>query len=176
MYDEFGKMTLDDINRKAEELINAADEEAVKRLAKENGIPIEYVTTYIDGESDELCNDVMDAACGRIDIEADDIGAEEYMDDWANYIRGLIMEKDGFADVVMDPKKSFIGCVGELAAYAVMHAEPVPPEIINAMKAAVTDAQLKKLHLEKRHLDYTKIGMPGIGTAKRLIRAYYEEA
>lgn len=176
MYDEFGKMTLKDINRKAEELINAADEEAVKRLAKENGIPVEYVTTYLDGESDELCNDVIDAAIARIDIEADDIGAEEIMEDWANYVRSLVMDREEIAHAVMNPEKSIAGCFGTLAAWSIMHAEPAPPEVIEAIDKAVTDAQLKKLHMERRHVQWTKIGMPGIGTAKRLIRAYYEEA
>jgi hypothetical protein len=157
------------------ELANEGDEVALGRLAAENGIPMDSVKAYMNMESDYLCEDVTDAALGRIDIEADDIGAEEIMGDWADYIRSLIMDKEEFARKVMNPKKSFIGCVGQLAVYSVMHAEPVPKEIINAMKAAVTDAQLKKLHLEKRHLDYTKIGMPGIGTAKRIIRSYYEE-
>lgn len=176
MYEEFGKMTLDELNRKAEELINNADEEAVKRLANENGIPVEYVTTYLDGDSDELCSDVIDAACGRIDIEADDIGAEEIMEDWANYIRSLVMDREDIAYAVMNPKKSFAGCVGHLAAWSIMHAEPAPPEVIKAIDKAVTDAQLKKLHMERRHVQWTKIGTPGIGTAKRIIRAYYEEA
>ena len=175
MFDEFGKLTLDELNAKAEELSNEGDEVALGRLAAENGIPMDSVKAYMNMESDYLCEDVTDAALGRIDIEADDIGAEEIMGDWADYIRSLIMDKEEFARKVMNPKKSFIGCVGQLAVYSVMHAEPVPKEIINAMKAAVTNAQLKKLHLEKRHLDYTKIGMPGIGTAKRIIRSYYEE-
>lgn len=175
MFDEFGRLSLDELNAKAEELSNAGDEVALGRLAAENGIPMDSVKAYMNMESDYLCEDVTDAALGRIDIEADDIGAEEIMGDWADYIRSLIMDKEEFARKVMNPQKSFIGCVGQLAVYSVMHAEPVPKEIIEAMKAAVTNEQLKKLHLEKRHLDYTKIGMPGIGTAKRLIRAYYEE-
>ena len=54
-----------------------------------------------------------------------------------------------------------------------MHAEPAPPEVIKAIDKAVTDAQLQKLHMERRHVQWTKIGMPGIGTAKKLIREYY---
>ena len=97
------------------------------------------------------------------------------MGDWADYIRSLVLDNEDIARAVMDRERSFIGCVGKLAVYSIMHAEPAPPEIIKAMKDAVTDAQLKKLHMEKRHIEYTKIGMPGMGTAKRLIREYYGE-
>ena len=175
MYDEFGKMDLDGINTRAEELANAGDNDAVYRLAKENGLPEDLASMYIEGETDYLCEDVTDAALGRIDIEADDIGAEEIMGDWADYIRSLIMDRESVALAVMDPKKSFVDCVGKLTVYSMMHAEPAPPEIIKEMKAAVTDVQLKKLNMQKNHLDYTKIGMPGMGTAKRLIREYYGE-
>ena len=175
MFDEFGKMDLGGLNAKAEELANAGDNEAVRRLAKENGLPDDLVTMYLEGETDLLCEDLSDAAISRIDIEANDIGAEEIMGDWADYIRSLIIDSEDVAAAVMDPEKSFIGCVGKLTVYAIMHAEPAPTEIIKAMKDSVTDAQLKKLHMEKRHIEYTKIGMPGMGTAKRLIREYYGE-
>ena len=175
MYDEFGKMDLFGINRKAEELANAGRNDDVFRLAKENGLPGDLASMYIEGETDFLCEDITDAALGRIDIEADDIGAEEIMGDWADYIRSLVLDNEDIARAVMDRERSFIGCVGKLAVYSIMHAEPAPPEIIKAMKDAVTDAQLKKLHMEKRHIEYTKIGMPGMGTAKRLIREYYGE-
>ena len=176
MYDEFGKMDLNGINAKAEELANAGDNEAVIRLAKENGIPEELASMYIEGETYYMCENVTDAALCRIDVEADNIiGAEEIMGDWADYIRSLIMDRESVALAVMDPKKSFVDCVGKLTVYSIMHAEPAPPEIIKAMKDAVTDTQLKKLHMEKRHIEYTKIGMPGMGTAKRLIREYYGE-
>lgn len=175
MFDEFGKLTLDELNAKAEELSNEGDEVALGRLAAENGIPMDYVKAYMNMESDYFCEDVTDAALGRIDIEADDIGAEEIMGDWADYIRSLIMDKEEFARAVMNPEKSFAGCVGTLAAWSIMHAEPAPPEVIKAIDKAVTDAQLKKLHMERRHVQWTKIGMPGIGTAKRIIRSYYEE-
>ena len=122
MYDEFGKMDLDGINRKAEELVNAGDNEAVIRLAKENGLPEDLASLYIEGETDYLCEDVTDAALGRIDIEADDIGAEEIMGDWADYIRSLIMDRESVAQAVMDRKKSFVDCVGKLTVYSIMHA------------------------------------------------------
>lgn len=175
MFDEFGKLTLDELNAKAEELSNEGDEVALGRLAAENGIPMDSVKAYMNMESDYLCEDVTDAALGRIDIEADDIGAEEIMGDWADYVRSIVIDSEAMARAVMNPEKSFAGCVGTLAAWSIMHAEPAPPEVIKAIDKAVTDAQLKKLHMERRHVQWTKIGMPGIGTAKRIIRSYYEE-
>lgn len=173
MFDTYGKLSLEELNQKAEELINAGDEVGLHRLAKENGIQKEIEQIYVDGDSDYLCEDAVDAALARIDIEADDIGAEEIMGDWADYVRSLIMDSEEMAEKVMDPEKSFAGCVGTLAAWSIMHAEPAPPEVIKVIDKAVTDAQLQKLHMERRHVQWTKIGMPGIGTAKKLIREYY---
>ena len=173
MFEEFGKLSLEGLNAKAEELANAGDEVALGRLANENGIPMDAVKAYLQGDSDYLCEDAADAAFARIDIEADDIGAEEIMGDWADYVRSLVIDSEAMARAVMNPEKSFAGCVGTLAAWSIMHAEPAPPEVIKAIDKAVTDAQLKKLHMERRHVQWTKIGMPGIGTAKKLIREYY---
>lgn len=173
MFDEFGRMDLDGINARAEELANAGNGDGVRQLAGENGLPDDLVTAYLEGDTDYLCEDVTDAALGRIDIEADDLGAEEIMGDWADYVRALVMDSEKMAAAVMDPGKSFAGCVGTLAAWSIMHAEPAPSEVIKAIDKAVTDAQLKKLHMERRHVQWTKIGMPGIGTAKKLIREYY---
>ena len=172
MYDNYGKMTLEGINAKAEELANAGDLDGLGILARENGIGW-MAQPYADGESDYLCEDITDAALARIDIEADDLGAEEIMGDWADYVRALVMDSEDVANAVMNPKKSLVGCIGGLAAYGIMHAEPAPPEIIEAIDKAVTPTQLKKLHMDRRHIQYTKIGMPGIGTAKKLIREYY---
>ncbi|MGX8704286.1 MAG: hypothetical protein ACSW8H_07550 [bacterium] len=174
MFEKFGKMDLCGLNSKAEELLNAGETQEVRDLAAENGLA-DYAEAYIDGETDYLCEDVMDAALARIDLEADDLGAEEIMGDWADYIRSLIVDSDEFTEKVMQPEKSFKGCVGVLAGYSITHAEPLDQDIIKAMDKAVTDAQLKKLGLQRSHLKYTKIGMPGIATAKRLIREYYEE-
>ena len=173
MFDEFGKLSLDELNAKAEELSNEGDEVALGRLAAENGIPMDSVKAYMNMESDYLCEDVTDAALGRIDIEADDIGAEEIMGDWADYVRSIVIDSEAMARAVMNPEKSFAGCVGTLAGWSIMHAEPAPPEVIKAIDKAVTDAQLQKLHMERWHVQWTKIGMPGIGTAKKLIREYY---
>lgn len=177
MYEKFGKLSLEGLNAKAEELVNSGDMDGLRDLAEENGLrDVVDIDMYVGGETDRLCEDVMDAAMARIELEADDLGAEEIMGDWADYIKSLVMEHEKVAEQVMNPEKSFIGCVGVLAAYSITHAEPVPQEIIKAMDAAVTDAQLKKLGLQRNHLRYTKIGMPGIGTAKKLIRGYYAEA
>lgn len=173
MFEEFGRMSLADINRKAEELANKGDEEGLRRLASENRIPDELTTRYACGDEFYLCEDEQYAAALRIEIEADDLGAEEIMGDWVDYINRLIDEEDGVAENVMNPKKSLKGCIGELAAYSITHAEPLDKDIIKAIDKAVTDAQLKKLHMERRHLQYTKIGTPGLRTAKKIIRDYY---
>lgn len=173
MFERFGRFgTLDELNAKAEELFNASDMSGLLFLASENGLPKELAEAYAAGETPYFA-DVKLMAAGRIKIEADDMGAEEIMEDWADYIITLAEGSEKFASQVIGKGKSFIGCVGALAAYSVVHAENVPKEVIKAMEKAVTDEQLKKIGLQRQHLQYTKIGMPGMGTAKRLIRQYY---
>lgn len=174
MYERFGKLSIEGLNAKAEELVNGGDMDGLRELAAENGLG-ELVDMYAEGETDRLCEDVMDAALARLDLEADDLGAEELMGDWVDYLRSLVVESKTFAKEIMNPGKSLKGCIGRLAIWSITHAEPLDPEIIKEMWSAVTDAQLKKLHMQRSHLDYTKIGMPGIGTAKKLIREYYTE-
>lgn len=173
MYEEFGRLSFDQLNEMAEKLANQGDEDALRRLAAENRIDNLNVKLYLEGDTDALCEDILDAALSRLDVETDDLGAEEIMGDWADYIRSLVMDEEGMAEKVMDSGKTFKGCVGTLAAWSICHAEPLDKEIIKAMEHAVSDAQLKKLGMQRNHLQYTKLGIPGMGTAKRLIREYY---
>lgn len=174
MYDTYGKLSLEGLNAKAEELLNSGDVDGMYELARENMLE-SLADMYNEGETDYLCEDVMDAAMARLDLEADDLGAEELMGDWVDYLRSLVMENEDFAEKIMNPEKSLKGCVGVLAAWSITHAEPLDPDIIKAMDKAVTDTQLKKLKMQRSWIQYTKIGMPGMGTAKKLIREYYGE-
>lgn len=173
MYETYGKFrTLAEINAKAEELFNTGDLDGIRTLARENGIVEDYAELYIEGETPEF-TDIQMFAEGRIRAEADGLGVEELLEDWAEYVIFLIQEEKSFAWKVIEGEKTLVGCIGELAAYGIMHAEAAPKEVCDAINRAATDEQLRKLHMERRHIQYTKLGMPGMGTAKRLIRKYY---
>ena len=51
MFDKFGEMnSADEINELAENLLNEGDIDSLEAMAKENGIPMEYVLAYKEGE------------------------------------------------------------------------------------------------------------------------------
>ena len=65
MYDKFGEMSsYKEINELAENLANEGDVESLREMAKENGIPEDFVDLYLEGEIPKLCDDLI-AAVGK---------------------------------------------------------------------------------------------------------------
>ena len=69
MFDLFGNMdSAEEINKTAEGLKAEGDIENLKKLAEENGIPVEMAELYASGDIEEL-TDTMMAAVGKIETE-----------------------------------------------------------------------------------------------------------
>lgn len=69
MYDNMGEFnSAEEINAKADELLNAGDIEGIKTLCKENGIDEEFVELFRHGEIPILVDAQM-AAVGKLDME-----------------------------------------------------------------------------------------------------------
>lgn len=160
MFDKFGEFdSCEELNMCAEGLFNEGDMESLKIMAKENGIPEEYVQMYIEGETPELC-DPLTAALGKLDIEAADLKPEGIMLDWIEYIKGQCMDHDEMTAEVRRKGKSLKGCIGALLKWSFGHQKDIDKEII---KAAGVSARRVTL------------GIPDMGQAKHLIRGYYME-
>ena len=157
MYDKFGEFdSWEEINRAAEGQKAEGDEEALKELAKENGIDIEDAEDYFDGAIPELCTP-MTAALGKLDIEEADLKPKDIMEDWVNYIRTLCSSDSEVCRNVRKKGKSVKGCIGELLKWSFNHKHPVPEDI---KKAAGVTASVS-------------LGIPGIRTAHKIIKEYY---
>ena len=97
MYDKFGEMSsYKEINELAENLANEGDIESLREMAKENGIPEDFVELYLEGEIPKLC-DALIAAVGKLEVEAADLKLKGLMKDWVEYIKGLCMENEMIA-------------------------------------------------------------------------------
>ena len=73
MYDKFGEMSsYKEINELAENLMNEGDIESLREMAKENGIPEDFVELYLEGDIPDLC-DALTAAVGKLEVEAADL-------------------------------------------------------------------------------------------------------
>lgn len=155
MSKDFGEFkSVEELNLCAEGLKEEGDLESLKKLAKENGIDEEDAEDYFDGVFPEFTNALM-AAIGKIELERKELKLGEILDDWANYIKEETRENEKMAAGIM--KYSLSDCIAELLKYSYKHANPVPDAII---KAAGIGRQCS-------------LGMPGAGTAKKIIRDFY---
>lgn len=158
MFDKFGEMdSADEINELAENLLNEGDIDSLEAMAKENGIPMEYVLAYKEGEIPFICDD-MTAALGKIDVEAAELKPKEIMEDWVEYLRGQCMENELLAFNVRKKGKSLKGCIAALLMWSFKNQQTVDKDIIKA--AGVSAGKVT-------------LGIPGMARAKQIITDYY---
>ncbi len=158
MFDIFGEFnSCEEINESAEGLFNEGDVDALKTLAKENGIPEEIAQMYVEGDIPELCNAEM-AAVGKIDVEVEDLKPQEIMVDWIEYLKVQVMSGDEeLARNVRKKGKSLKGMIAALLKWSFGHQQQISQDIT---KAAGVNARVT-------------LGIPGMGRAKKIIREYY---
>ena len=157
MFDKFGEFNgVEELNEKAAELMVAKDYVSIKELAKENGIDIEDAEDYIDGVIDVLATPIT-AAFGKLDIESAELQPHEIMNDWISYIRITCQENKDMAEAVRRSDKSLKGCIAELLKWSFKNSKPVDGEILKACNINFK----------------VTLGIPGIGTAKKIIKEYY---
>lgn len=158
MYDIFGEMdSAEEINAAAEGLKNEGDKKNLLKLAAENGIDSAFVDMYLDGTMEELCCDAATAALGKIEVEAAVLNPVEIMADWVEYIKTLCGDDVEFARAVRRKEKSLIGCIGSLLKWSYKTRYKIDREIVKAAGISIS----------------VEMGIPGMGTAKKLIREYY---
>lgn len=158
MFDRFGEFdSAEEINETAVNLRREGDTESIKILAKENGIDEDVAEVFIEGTLLYLC-DNMTAAIGKLNIEEKDMKAKEIMADWADYIKARCFEDENMAKAVRRKDRSLKGCIGALLTWSFKNQIPVDKDIMKA--AGVTAGRCT-------------LGIPGIGTAKKIITEYY---
>ena len=100
MFEKFGEFdSAEELNRAAEAQLKQGDEEAVRKIAEENGLDPEDAQDYIDGFLPELCN-VKLAALGKLKVETNELQPAEIMADWCDYIRQRAVESTEVAAAV----------------------------------------------------------------------------
>lgn len=158
MFERFGEMeSAKEINELAVNLFNEGDVESLRVMATENGIPEVFVDLFCAGEIQELC-DPMTAALGKIEVESAELKPKEIMEDWVEYLKSQCMENELMAYSVRKKGKSLKGCIAALLKWSFENSKPIEKEFLQA--AGVTAGRVD-------------LGIPGMGTAKRIIREYY---
>lgn len=180
MFDKFGEFdTFEEINEKADELFNdsSVDSADIMELARENGIPEEIASAYLEGDVPFLC-DAATAAVGKIEIEREETALEGVLEDWISYIESECQEDEDLAMAVRRKDKSLKGCIAQLLLESLLNQKQVDADILKIVEQQVKERGInlkKECGMEPGWLRYTKLGFPGMGQAKKLIRAYYLE-
>ena len=158
MFEKFGEFdSCEEINELAINLSNEGDMDNIYALAQENGIPWEIAEMFITGDVPEIC-DAMTAAIGKIDVECVTLKPEEIMADWVEYIKACCFDHEEMARAVRQKGKSLEGCIAELLKWSFGHQKEIDKQILQAAK--VTTGRVT-------------LGIPGMATAKQIIRNYY---
>ena len=158
MFERFGEFdSAKEINDTAVNLRREGDKESLIVLAKENGIDEGIVELFLDGTLLYLCDD-MSAAVGKLDVEKKEIDCAEIIEDWMEYIRDMCFKDVEFAKAVRCKNKNLKDCIGEILKWSFKNQHTVDSSL---MKAAGVTAGKRTL------------GIPGMATAKKIIREYY---
>ena len=160
LYEKFGEFdTFQEINELADNLFNEGDLDSIDILAKENGIPQDFVDMYKEGEIPVLC-DTMTAAVGKLEVEAKELKIKGLMLDWVEYVKVQCQENQILAYKVRNKGKSLTGCIGALLNESFKNQWTVPKEILSSGKVSAGKVTF---------------GVPGMATARRIITEYYME-
>lgn len=160
MFDKFGEFdTYEELNKAADGQKTQGDIEALKELAKENGIDQDDVEDYMDGVIPELCT-AKTAALGKLAVEIADIKASEIVQDWIDYIQSSAMEDLQMSVAIRKKGKSLIGCIGAMLKWSYDARYKVDDRIIKASGIKATGVEM---------------GIHGMASAKKIIREYYME-
>lgn len=160
MFDKFGEFdTYEELNKAADGQKTQGDIEALKELAAENGIDLGDVEDYVDGVIPELCT-AKTAALGKLAVEIADIKASEIVQDWIDYIQTSAIEDLQMSVAIRKKGKSLIGCIGAMLKWSYSARYKVDGRIIKASGLNISGVEM---------------GIPGMASAKKIIREYYME-
>nr|DAY50297.1 MAG TPA: hypothetical protein [Caudoviricetes sp.] len=157
MFEKFGKMTFDDLNRTAEGLKMEGDVESLVLLAEENGLEKEDAEDYADGVVDTLANP-LEAAMGKIKVESEHLNlrCSTTLSGMRDLVTYMISRDEEMQVAVHDPEKSLAKCLGKLVAEASRTRYKLPDEI--AIAAGIPTVYMGDVSKER---------------AKEIIKAYY---
>lgn len=166
MFERFGEFDFyEEINKKAAELLAAADTDGVRKLAEENGLDPVDAEDYITGAEEMLCSELM-AALGKLDIEAAYLETGGILKIWVDYIREMCTAIPGMAEAVRKKGKSLDKCMSKMIRFSFENKVKVSDKIVNITKVTRNGK-------EEQMRGPLYIGFPDMAGAKRLIREYY---
>lgn len=157
-FKKYGEVdSYEEINTMAANQKAQGDLEAIKEIAKENGIDEMDAEDYINGDIDTLCT-LTSAAIGKLSAEKEELELPGLMSDWEMWIEKECLESPDFAKAVRRKGKSLAGAIAALMTWSADNSVDVPKEIAKHFKGNARGA---------------RFGVPGMTTVARLVREYY---
>lgn len=157
MFDKFGEFdSAEELNKTAEGLRAEGDVQSLMMLAEENGLDPEDLTDFIDGLA--TFSTFQTAALGKLKVEKEDLKPSEIVRDWIDYIESEALEDGKLARAIREKGKSLIGCIGAILKWSYTNKYKVDDRIIKASGIKITGVEM---------------GIPGMATAREIIRRYY---
>ena len=163
MFDKFGEFdSAEEINRAAAAQKAEGDEEALKELAKENGIDSEDVEDYMDDCVDELVTP-LSAALGKLKVEQEHLELGGILIDWADELRAECTMNKYLCAAVRSKGKCLAGYIAALAEDGFKNKSIVHKDIV------ALAPEVKKF-LGNHEFS---IGVPSKATRYQLMSQYY---
>ena len=136
----------DEINEAAKNQLAQGDTEAIREIARENGLDPEDAEEFITGGWDRVCSETS-AALGKITIEEDSMTISGIMHDWIRYIQLCISESKEFAIAVRRSDKSLAGALGAI----LKASEELMEDLKDVALEAIDRCQRKHDNTAKSH-------------------------
>lgn len=167
MFEQFGEFnSFEEINEKAQELLKAGDTEAVRMLAKENGLDQEDAEDYIAGTTDKLCYTALMAAVGKLDLEEKDLEIKGILKDWTDCIRDMCVDVDGMAAAVRKKGKPLAGCIAALIRFSFENMVQISDKIVDITKVTHNSK-------EEKMRKPLYLGIPSRTDVRQIVHDYY---
>ena len=148
----------DEINEAAKNQLAQGDTEAVREIARENGLDPEDAEDFITGGWDRMCSETS-AALGKIAVEEEALAINGIMHDWIRYIQLCISESKEFAVAVRRSDKSLAGALGAILKESEKLMEEVDDAILEAANISFGGT--------------VKFGIPEEATVREIVKGYY---
>lgn len=159
MFEKFGEFdSVEELNRAAAAQREEGDEEAVKLLARENGLDEEDAEDFLDGLSEELATPIM-AALGKLELEEKELQLEGMLIDWKGCVVQMCIEDAKLARAVRRKGKRLENFLGKVLKVAFQTKKQVHRNIV---KAAGLNPPIY-------------MGIPGLAEVRGIARKYYME-
>lgn len=163
MFEKFGEFnSWEEINKAAEAQFNQGDMEAIRIIAKENGLDEEDAEDYINGKLDELTIPLL-AALGKLTVECEELKLKGVLLDWVEELKRMSAEDDEFALAVRKKGKDLAGYIAKTADYGYENRAVVDKSIV---------ARTEKIKNFIGNHEFS-IGIPDKKKRKEIAKAYY---